>query len=254
MRFTAHVTQEGTPSLQHRSYKKLTVLLVAVLLVIASIATVAFILLPNNQLANPLLISQETAQFPLGNNLHVDHNQTTGIMVDISGKAIPADMWFTVNTSRMGTDVPKDAGAPLAIQGRTPSYFDVKVTTNETITPDMMVRITVTNDAFDNACTMYYWNTTQAKWVSVQTLFYAPHSVVGYLPASALTGTPIGVVDDTEPTPSPTPMYPTPTMRDRVLPKVFVVDEYALGALVAIIVSFAAFGLFAVQKRTNKQQ
>jgi hypothetical protein len=236
--------------LQHNFYKRLSVILLILLLAVITFVTVSFLTTPSYNLSSPQPVSHTTSLFPTNHAVYVDDNSTTNIIVEISGSSLPDDAYFTINTTNYGTDVPQDAGAPLAVKGATVAgYYDVKVTTNITLSPDVMAKVTITNLNFNKHSTMYYYNTTQGKWISVSTEFQSPHTLVGTFAAIALTGTPLGGAgtNDGSPSssPSPSPLsFPSP---------LFSVPEYGVGTLLALFAFFAAFALFKIRgKHTDK--
>jgi len=255
----AQIIQGEKPNKQHSFYKRLSIILIILLISAVSFITISFLTQSNKKLENPQPISSTTSLFPVNNVVHVNNNGTTNIIVDITGNSIPDNAYFTVNTNSTGANIPIDAGASLVIKGTSVvGYYDVKVLTNVTLTPDMIVKIAITNPNFNQYSTIYYWNTTLAKWISLSTEFQTPHTVVGYMPAIDLTGTPIAVTNnnssltnpqtDSTPTPTPKPdslITPSPTPKSPGSP--FHAPEYAWGGLLALFVCFAAFALFKVR-------
>lgn len=210
MRFIAMSTNEG---IQHRQLSKRNrlaiVLLVITLIIVGSVvATISLLTTgPANTPTGPE--SQQTTQPASGNAVHFDHSATTNIIVNITGDNIPDGTEFTVTTLSTGTEVPEDAdGHPLNVNGAVTYYYDVKVSSAVTLTPDIMAQIAITNNAFDSTSVMYYYDATQSQWIALTTQFEAPHTVIASLPASTLAGTPIGVTgggDEPTPTPSSEP-------------------------------------------------
>ena len=244
--------------LSHKFYKRLFIALLILLLAVVGIVAVYYLTAQSNHLTNPQPVSHTTTLYPTNHTAHIDDNSSTDIIVDISGNSLPDDTYLTITTTKYGTEVPQDAGAPLAVEGATVTgYYDVKVTTNTALSPNVMVKLTLTNPNFNEHSTVYYYNTTQSKWVSVPTTFQSPHTVVGTFAAIALTGTPIAVLNDESPSSSPS-VSPTPTLTPSPSPSSsplaaptsspppFVVPEYSLGigAMLALIACFAAFALF----------
>ncbi len=225
-------------NLHNSFYKKLSVILLILLLAVITFFTVSYLTAPSNNLSNPQPISETTSLFPTNHVVYVDDNSTTGVIVEISGSSLPDDAYFTITTANYGTNVPKDAGAPLTVEGAIAAgYYDVKVTTNITLSLDIIAKLTITNLNFNEHSTMYYYNTTQGKWVSVSTEFQPSHVIVGTLAAIALTGTPIGGTDNP------------------LLGPLFVASEYSIGVgtLLALFACFAAFALFKIRgKHTDK--
>lgn len=175
-------------------YRWFSVALLILLLLTVCFVTLAAFKPSNNGLKDPSPVSETTSLFPVNHAVYVDDNNTTGIIVEVSGSSIPNDAFFTVVTTADGANVPQAAGAPLAVKGNTAiGYYDVKVVTNVTLTPDVTATITITNLNINAGCTMYYWNITQAQWVSTQTQFQPPHTIICTLPAIFLTGMPLGV-------------------------------------------------------------
>lgn len=237
--------------MSHKFYKRLAIALLILLLAVISFATVSYLTAPSYHLTNAQPVSRTTTLYPTNHTVHIDDNSSTDIIVDISGNSLPDDAYLTINTTKYGTDVPQDA-APLAIEGTTVvGYYDVKVVTNVTLTPDVTVKVTITSPNFNEHSTMYYYNTAQGKWVSVLTEFQSPHTVVGTFAAIALTGTPIAVLNNNSPSssPSPSPSQPDPSDPSPL----FVVPEYGVGMLLALFACFAAFALFKIRgKHTDK--
>lgn len=225
-------------NLHNNFYKKLSVILLILLLAVITFVTLSYITTPSNNISSPQPVTQTTSLFPTNHVVYVDDNSTTNIIVNITGSSLPDDAYFTITTTNYGTDVPKDAGAPLTVEG-TPAagYYDVKVTTNITLSTDVITKVTITNLNFNEQSTMYYYNTTQGKWVSVSTEFQSPHAIVGTFAAIALTGTPIGGTGNP------------------LLGPLFVASEYSLGVgtLLALFACFAAFALFEIRgKHSDK--
>jgi hypothetical protein len=215
-------------------FKRLSVLLLILLLaVVISLVSVSYLTAPRHQLTSPQPVSKTTSLFSNGHVVYVDDNSTTNIIVNITGNSLPDDAYFTIITTNYGTDVPQDAGAPLAIEGSSVAgYYDVKVITNITLSPDVTVTVTITNLNFNKYSTMYYYNTTRGNWVSVPTEFKTPHTLVGTFAAIALTGTPIACTS---------------------LSTLFCLPEYGVGTLLALFSFFAAFALFKIHsKHTDK--
>ena len=195
-----------------RSRRKLMVIIVIIALAIAAVLADAFLIAPNNNPASQVT-SHTTSLFPTNQTVLVNDNATTGIIVEINGNTLSNSSYFTVTTTNEGTQTPQSVDA-LAIGGMTVlGYYDVKVSTNMTLTPDVTVKITITSSKFKQDSTIYCWKITDGKWVSVPTGFQSPQTVFGTLEALELTGTPIGVGDggsSNNESPSPTPLA-TPT-------------------------------------------
>jgi hypothetical protein len=261
MRF-AQLIQGEKSAKQNNFYKKLSIILILLLIAATSFIAASMLIQPNTALGTPQPVSSTTSLFPVNHEVHVNNNQTTNIIIDITGNSLPADAYFTVNTTSMGSDVPIDAGAPLVIKGTSVvSYYDVKVFANITVTPDVIVKITITNPSFNQYSTMYYWNTTQAKWIALSTEFQSPHTVVGYMAAIDLTGTPIVVTNNNSSTSNPqTDSNPTPTPAQTSTPTSsnqsntpFTAPEYSWGALLALSICFAAFAFFKVHRKYSNK-
>ncbi|MCW4029562.1 MAG: hypothetical protein NWE92_07945 [Candidatus Bathyarchaeota archaeon] len=210
MRFIAMSTNEGIQPRQLSRRNRLAIVLLVVTLIIVGscVATISLLTTgPGNTPTGPE--STQTTLSASGNAVHFDHSATTNIIVDITGDSIPDGTEFTVTTLSTGTEIPEDAdGHPLNVNGAVTYYYDVKVTSAATLTPDIMAQITITNNAFDSTSVMYYYDASQAEWIALTTQFEAPHTVIASLPASTLAGTPIGVPgggDEPTPTPSTTP-------------------------------------------------
>ena len=223
-------------NLHNNFYKKLSVILLILLLAVIAFVTVSFLTAPSYNLSSPQPVTETTSLFPTNHVVYVNDNDTTGIIVNITGSSLPDDAYFTITTIKYGTNVPKDVGAPLTVEGKpVAGYYDVKVTTNITLSPDVIAEITITNLNFNEHSTMYYYNTTQGKWIFVSTEFQSPHAIVGTLAAIALTGTSFGITGSS------------------LLGPLFVLPEYSLGALLALFAFFAAFALFKIRgKYTGK--
>jgi hypothetical protein len=255
-------------NLHNNFYKKLSVILLILLLAVITFVTMSYLTAPSYHLSSPQPVSHTTSLFPTNNVVYVNDNSTTNIIVNITGSSLPDDSYFTIITTNYGTDVPQDAGAPLAVEGATVAgYYDVKVTTNITLSPDVIAKVTITNLNFNEHTTTYYYNTTQGKWISVSTEFQSPHTLVGTFAAIALTGTPIAGTgtNDNSPSPSssPSPSFlpsfdpspsPSPSPTTSPLPSPpFSAPEYGVGTLLALFAFFAAFALFKIRgKHTDK--
>jgi hypothetical protein len=271
MRF-AQLVQGQKPIKQNKFYKRLSIILLILLIVSISFLAASFLTQSNNKQENSKPIRSTTSLFPVNHEVHVNNNETTNIIVDITGNSIPDNAYFTVNTTSTGADVPTDAGASLVIKGTSVvGYYDVKVLTNVTLTPDMIVKIAITNPNFNQYSTIYYWNSTQTQWFSLSTEFQSPNTVVCYMPAIDLAGTPLAITNNnssstnpqTNESPTPTPIItpsptPTPTATPSPTPAPlgipFTAPEYTWGALLALLMCFAAFAFFkAKQKHSSKK-
>ncbi len=262
----------------NKFYKALSIVLLLVIIGLIGFFAVSYLTTPSYTILNPQPVNDKTESFPTNHHAHIDHNSTTGVIVDIFGDDLPNDAWLTVVTEKWGTDVPSDAGAPLNIQGAViPAYYDVKVTANVTFTSNVIAQVTIANQNLNQNCIMYYFNSTLNEWVSVTTDFQLQHNIIGTFPAIALTGTPLGIGDlgpsaspsqtpsisptptsspspsstpsaSSSPTPSASPS-PTSTLTPAATPlptttpnpPPFVVPEYTVGALLALIACIAAF-------------
>jgi hypothetical protein len=254
-------------------YKVISVALLALIIGLAVFLSISYLTTPSYTILNPQQVSDTTELFPTTHHAYVDHNSSTGVIVEIFGENLPNDAWLTVVTERWGTDVPSDAGAPLVVDGAVPAYYDVKVTANVTFVSDVLAKVTLTHQNFNENCVLYYFNSTLDEWVSVTTDFQSPHTIIGTFPALALTGTPLGVGDSgpnasptptstpvssptatppSEPTPTPSAspastLTPTPTATPTTTPSPslspppFVVPESNAGALLALLACVAAF-------------
>lgn len=204
---------DGRLHLTHRLRRRIAIILVILVLALAILFTDSYLSPPRrNEITQP--ISHTTSLFPTDQEVHINDSRTTGIIVDITGDTLSNSTYFTVTTTNSGLQVPKDV-SPLSV-GNTvvAGYFDVKVTTNMTLTPEVKVKITITNSNFNQNSAMYYWYATAQNWVSVVTNFQSPHTVIGTIEALYLTGTPIGIGNGDSTTPSPTATTstsPTPT-------------------------------------------
>lgn len=243
--------------MSHKFYKRLAIALLILLLAVIGFFALPYLTAPSYHLTNAQPVSHTTTLYPTNHTVHIDDNSSTDIIVDISGNSLPDDAYLTINTTKYGTDVPQDV-APLVIEGTTVvGYYDVKVVTNVTLTPDVMVKVTITNPNFNEHSTMYYYNTdtAQGKWVSVLTEFQSPHTVVGTFAVIALTGTPIAVLNNNSPSPSSSPspsLSPSPSSDPSQLDPL-VAPEYGVGTLLALFACFAAFALFKIRgKHTDK--
>ncbi len=89
-----------------------------------------------------------------------------------------------------------------------------------------MVTVTIQSSTFTSGDLIYYWN--GANWIPASEQHHdSTGSVSGTIPASALTGTPIMVTDQT----------------------ILTTPEYPIGALAAIAAGFATFVAF--KKRSS---
>jgi hypothetical protein len=195
------------------SRKKIGLLfLVIILIVIGSCVATISLLTTQPDSTNNEPVTQQTSEFASDNSVHVDHQATTDVIVDITGDAISDSAYFTVNTTNTGTAIPADAtGHALSVDGATVvTYYDVKVSTNVTLTDNIKVKVTITNPTVNANSVMFYWNATQAKWIGLPTVFQTPHTVTATIPATALTGTPFAVTGGSGSTPTATPTA-TPT-------------------------------------------
>ena len=186
-----------------KSRTKIIISITILLLVLTIAFTVSFLFHPNsNETIQP--ISHTTSLFPTNHSVHVNDNDTTGIIVDINDDTLSNSSYFTVTTTNSGLQSPENAG-PMAIGNViVVGYFDVKVTTNMTLTPQVQVKITITNSNFNQNSAMHYWYSTAQNWISVATSFQSPHTIIGSIEALNLTGTPIGVGNEDTSTPTPT--------------------------------------------------
>ena len=215
----------------YKFYKRLSIILLLLLLLVLSFVFLSYHGTPQDELSGFTPITQTTTLYPSNNTVYVDNNATTNVIVritgantnegDQTGTSLSDSAYFIVNTTNCGSTKPQDANAPLAVEGQTAiGYYDVKVTTNMTLTPDVMVSVTITNPGVTANSIMYYWNTTQAQWLSVSTAFQPLHTVIGNFAALALTGTPIVVGNyiSSTPTPTPSPSPGPPRMSNTARP------------------------------------
>ncbi len=182
---------------------RIIISLAILVLALAIVFTDSFLSRPISN-ESTLPISHTTSLFPSNRSVHVNDNGTTGIIVDISGDTLSNSSYFTVTTTNSGLQSPQNA-SPLTVGNLiVVGYFDVKVTTNMTLTPQIQVKITITNSNFNQNSAIYYWYSTARNWISAATGFQSPHTIIGTIEAIYLTGTPIGIGNGNTSTPTPT--------------------------------------------------
>jgi hypothetical protein len=163
-----------------------------------------------------------------GGSATVDQTATTGVSVTVSGSSLEDGTSLTVSTMNYDTNQPEGTGTVLASGA---IFFDVQVTPDSGVPlgSDVNVTVSITDASITSSSVMMYWN--GLNWVLASHIqFIAPNTLSGTIPASALTGTPIGIGN----------------------PSLFTVPEYALGGLLALLVCFVAFIIFKSQKRLPK--
>ena len=154
----------------------------------------------------------------------IDNDATTGINLCVSSASLVDGTLLAVQTVNYGSSQPVGTGPALVSEGR---FYDVEVTpiVGVSLGSDVSVEVSISDPTFTSSCVICYWNA--GTWTQVFTTFIAPDTVVGSIPASALTGTPIVVGT----------------------PGSFVMPEYATGGLLALIGCFAAFIVYIEFKK-----
>ncbi|MGA2385847.1 MAG: hypothetical protein ABSG33_04880 [Candidatus Bathyarchaeia archaeon] len=203
----AIVTDSSTPQLQATS----------------NVATITVSFGPVNQASTG---ASGTVQ---GGSVTIDESSTTGVSATIStptGTPLPDGTQIDVNSASYGSTPPAEVTTPPPISitgGGTAIYYDVSVSQGggAPLGSNVNVQVSFTDPSITSSSTIAYWDASTSSWIQVTpTVFTAPDTISGSIPASALTGTPIVVG-------SPQP--------------VFVAPEYSIGALLAVIACFAAF-------------
>jgi hypothetical protein len=164
----------------------------------------------------------------LDHSATVDQLRQTGIQVQITGATLTDGTSITVSTANFDTAQPAGTGTPF---GQRPTFYDTQVTLTDgqPIGGDVMVLVTIQSSGITSGDLIYYWN--GANWIPAAGQSHdEAGSVSGMIPASALTGTPIMVTDQT----------------------IMVTPEYPLGALIAIAACFAAFITFKKRSSLHK--
>lgn len=155
----------------------------------------------------------------------VDHTSTTGVDVSLTG--LDDGQQIVVSTLKFGTTQPEGTG--IKIVGGTVSYYDVQVIkpNGDAVNGGAIATISITNPAFTSSDVISYWD--GSAWVQATNQHFdaSTHTLTGDIPASALTGTVVGVGGSS----------------------LFITPEYALGALGALVACFAAVGCVAVVKK-----
>jgi hypothetical protein len=170
-------------------------MIVSVVLVLAA----AFILVDiylSQPIDNPPISQpsqQTTSSFPTNQKILVDHNCTTSIVVEISGNTLSSSSYFTVTTTSEGTKVPKNVTALTIGNPEIVRYYNVEVSANMTLTPEVTAKVSIYNPTFSSNSVMYVWNTSEGKWVYLPTDFQSSKILVATFEALNLTGTPIAV-------------------------------------------------------------
>jgi DNA-binding beta-propeller fold protein YncE len=149
-------------------------------------------------------------------SINVDQTAMTGINAAITQSAIPDGTTLKVTTINYGTNQP-DGTASVMSNGAI--FYDVQVVPNSGPALDATINVVVSisDNSFTASSILYYWN-GNAWTPATDQHFTAPNTLTGSVPASALTGTPI--------------MVGTSSL--------FVLPEYTLGGLLALIACFAA--------------
>ena len=205
-------------------HKRLSVGLLIALVVVVTVLVGAFIgrpiqtiqLEPLNDASDVIAISGGSAQVT---------QEETGVQVAITGAKDETSA--TVSSVYYGTGQPDDTG--VAVGGVGVFFYDVKITQNsgEALGSETIIRVSITNQEFTSSSIMSYWSGT--VWVPVTTTFVSPHTVYGTFRADDLNRTPIKVG-------GPDDLHP------------FVVPEYSLGGLLALMACLAAFVIFKKQR------
>lgn len=227
---------QSTNNRSHRSklFKTIILITVVIIIVIATFSAISY-LSTYNHVQKTQIESETTGIFLTNHTATVNDNSTTGIIVTITGNTLPYNTYFAITTTNDGNQAPKDTSI-LAIENMTSTgYYDVKVTSNATLTSEVTVKVTITNSNFNQNSQMYYWNAAKNTWLLVPTTFQSPNTITGTFQALDLTGTPIEIINYNSNT-SP-----------------FVAPEYSWGALPALSVCFAIFALFKTRKHYSKK-
>jgi len=117
----------------------------------------------------------------------VNQTSTVGISIKIVNATVPNNYVVTVSASKLSS-LPTNV-TPTTIKAS--GYFDVHVSG----LTSGMVQINITNPAISTSNTnneLMYWNGT--SWVSALDITVVGDTVSGYVPVSALSGTPIALV------------------------------------------------------------
>jgi hypothetical protein len=181
------------PKMSPKSRRRLMIVSVILVLAAAFILVDIYLSQPINNPALNQLNQQTTSSFPTNQKILVDHNCTTNIVVEISGNTLSSSSYFTVKTTSEGTQVPKNVTALTIGNPEIVRYYSVEVSANMTLTPEVTAKVLIYNPTFSSNSAMYYWNTSEGKWVYLPTDFQSTKTLVATFEALNLTGIPIAV-------------------------------------------------------------
>ena len=114
----------------------------------------------------------------------VNQTSTTGTVVTITGSSAETGTNVTVTSQISGTTQPPETGT-ITLNSNSTIYFDVQV---QGIT-DGTAEVCITNAAVTSSTVMQYWSGTE--WISPADQVVTGTTVCGYIPVSALGGSPI---------------------------------------------------------------
>ncbi len=166
-----------------------------------------------------------------GNSATVNQTAQTGVSVTVSGSSLNSGEQITVTTNNYGQSPPAGM-TDMLVAGAT--YFDVQVLPPSGVTfgPDVYVTVSLTDPSFTGSMVISYWN--GAAWMFATNPHFDPstHTITGTIPASALSGTPVGVGNRTN----------------------VALSDYTLAVLIVLIALTACFVALIVYKRDSKRR
>jgi len=133
------------------------------------------------------IVSSSATTYIENGTATVNQTSTVGVSIKIVNSTVPNNSAVTVSASKLNS-LPTNV-TPTTIMAS--GYYDVKVIG----LTSGMVQINITNPAISTSNTnneLMYWNGT--SWVSALDITVVGDTISGYVPVSALSGTPIALV------------------------------------------------------------
>jgi len=133
------------------------------------------------------IVSSSATTYIENGTATVNQTSTVGVSIKIVNSTVPNNYAVTVSASKLNS-LPTNV-TPTTIMAS--GYYDVKVTG----LTSGMVQINITNPAISTSNTnneLMYWN--GISWVSALDITVVGDTIGGYVPVSALSGTPIALV------------------------------------------------------------
>jgi len=115
-------------------------------------------------------------------------SQVNGVTVGITGAIAPIGTSVTIDSINYGSSAPLGTGA-ISLDGA--QYYDVKVIPSSDLGPDAIVQVSLTNPNVTPQTLIQYWY--DGAWNNASNCSISGSTISGYIPISALSGTPIGI-------------------------------------------------------------